>query len=202
MGEKETIGSFVFESREAYDRAVQEAEVIQQLRKKADISNPKTALKVYNKSVADKLFETVIGYNFLYELRKYIIDSGLASDHTLAEIPIKEVAKQQPDTLSARPAHEGRFQRLYEGQRLLNRKMKIALTALVILLIGFVVINFKLEYSIFTYFTDYKSAMEEELIDKYEKWENELINREKALGKEENGDGQAAVSGGAAEPTE
>ena len=66
MGEKETIGSFVFESREAYDRAVQEAEVIQQLRKKADISNPKTALKVYNKSVADKLFETVIGYNFLY----------------------------------------------------------------------------------------------------------------------------------------
>ena len=36
---------------------------------------------------------------------------------------------------------------------------------------GFVVINFRFEYSIFTYFTNYKANMEEELIDKYEKWE-------------------------------
>lgn len=201
MDGRESIGSFIFESREAYDRAAEEAEFIKKIREKADISNPKTALKVYNKSVADKLFDTVIGYNFLYELRKHIIDSGLVSDNTLAEIPVKGVTKQQSDTMPERPAHEGRFQRLYEGQRLLNKKMKIALAALIILLVGFVVINFKLEYSIFTYFTDYKSTMEEELIDKYEKWEEELISREKALNKNENGDGQT-VSGGAAESLE
>lgn len=201
MEERESIGSFVFESRETYDRAAKETEFIQKIREKADISNPKTALKVYNKSVADKLFDTVIGYNFLYELRKYIIDSGLATDKTLAEIPVKEMPGQQPDTMPERPAHEGRFQRLYEGQRLLNKKMKIVLAALVILLAGFIVINFKLEYSIFTYFTDYKTNMEEELIDKYEKWEQELITREKALDKSESGDGQTG-SGGAVQEQE
>ena len=52
---------------------------------------------------------------------------------------------------------------MYEGQQLLNKKLKIALFAAVVLLIGFVVINFRFEYSIFTYFTNYKANMEEEL---------------------------------------
>ena len=47
--------------------------------------------------------------------------------------------------------------------------------------IGFVFINFKFEYSIFTYFTNYKANMEEELIDKYEAWEEKLEEREKQL---------------------
>lgn len=71
--------------------------------------------------------------------------------------------------------------RLYEGQQLLNKKLKIALFAAVVLLIGFVVINFRFEYSIFTYFTNYKANMEEELIDKYEKWEERLQQKEDSL---------------------
>ena len=51
----------------------------------------------------------------------------------------------------------------------------------VILIIGFVFINFRFEYSIFTYFTNYKANMEEELIDKYEKWESDLQERENKL---------------------
>ena len=70
---------------------------------------------------------------------------------------------------------------LYEGQQLLNKKLKIALFAAVVLLIGFVVINFRFEYSIFTYFTNYKANMEEELIDKYEKWEERLQQKEDSL---------------------
>ena len=54
----------------------------------------------------------------------------------------------------------------------------------VIAIIGFVVINFKFEYTIFTYFTDYKAKMEEELVDKYEHWEEQLKARESKLGKE------------------
>jgi hypothetical protein len=48
-------------------------------------------------------------------------------------------------------------------------------------LIGFVVINFRFEYSIFTYFTNYKANMEEDLIDKYEKWEERLQQKEDSL---------------------
>ena len=72
---------------------------------------------------------------------------------------------------------------------MLNKKLKIAIVALVILLIGFVVINFRFEYTVFTYFTNYKAKMEEELIDKYEKWDAELKAREDKL---EQSEGQYA----------
>ena len=39
----------------------------------------------------------------------------------------------------------------------------------------------RFEYSIFTYFTNYKANMEEELIDKYEKWEERLQQKEDSL---------------------
>ena len=54
------------------------------------------------------------------------------------------------------------------------------------LLAGFVIINFRFQYSIFTYFTNYKANMEEELIDKYENWQANLEQREQALGKGED----------------
>lgn len=52
-----------------------------------------------------------------------------------------------------------------------------------VLVIAIIVIDFKSEYSVFTYFTDYKAKMEEELIHKYEGWEKELKAREDALGQ-------------------
>ena len=60
---------YTFESRESYEKAVKEEELIQQLKKKADLKNNKTVLKLYNKLVAEKTFSTVIGYDFLEELR-------------------------------------------------------------------------------------------------------------------------------------
>lgn len=182
---KEAIENFTFESREEYERAKSEAEFIQQIRDKADLSDAKIALKVYNKAVADKMFSTVAGYCFLAELRRLIVESGLVAADTLADIPVKEVRKREHDTMPARPLHGDRYQRLYEGQVLRNKKMKIALAAVIVMLAGFVIINFKFEYSIFTYFTNYKANMEEELIDKYENWEAELEEREQQLKQNE-----------------
>lgn len=53
------------------------------------------------------------------------------------------------------------------------------------MLIAVIFITVKSKYSVFTYFTDYKSNMENELIDKYEKWEQDLSDKEKALDKRE-----------------
>ena len=80
---------YTFESRESYEKAVKEEELIQQLKKKADLKNNKTVLKLYNKLVAEKTFSTVIGYDFLEELRTQILKSGLVSEELLPEIPVK-----------------------------------------------------------------------------------------------------------------
>lgn len=186
-GSQISAGQFVFESREEYDRAEKEAEYICRMEQEIDLSDGENAWRVYKKLVADKTFETVVGYTFLYGLRKTIADSGVIPADALPEIPIKVTRKPWMDTLAERSAGENRFRRRYEGQLLTNHKLKIVIAALVVLLAGFVFINFRFEYSIFTYFTNYKANMEEELIDKYEYWESELEEREKNL--ERNGGG-------------
>lgn len=181
MSETYSLNSFTFESRESYEQAKKESEMIEQLKEKMDLSNARTALKVYNKSISEKAFHTVIGYFFLMELRRFILESGLVTERALAPVPVKEPQRKRNDIIPERPSQEGKFHKLYEGQRLLNKKLKIALAAAVLILVGFVVINFRFEYTIFTYFTNYKANMENELIDKYEQWEEELETREKQL---------------------
>ena len=154
MAENYVTNQYSFESRESYEQTKKEAEQIKKLIHSADLKNPKIALKIYNKCVSDK---------------------------SLAPIPIKEENEKKPDVIAQTSRKEAKWKRLYEGQQLLNKKLKIALFAAVVLLIGFVVINFRFEYSIFTYFTNYKANMEEDLIDKYEKWEERLQQKEDSL---------------------
>ena len=90
---------YTFESRESYEKAGKEEELIQQLKKKADLKNNKTVLKLYNKLVAEKTFSTVIGYDFLEELRTQILKSGIVSEEMLPEIPVKVEEKNEQDTL-------------------------------------------------------------------------------------------------------
>ena len=86
---------------------------------------------------------------------------------------------------------------LYEGQKRINKHLKIAIAMLVILILSLFVIEYKSQYSIFTYFTDYKSKMEQELIDQYENWEEQLQQREDALQQRED-----ALNGGTENGTE
>ncbi len=190
MAQKESVESYTFESRAAYEKAKKEDEIISQIREKTDMSNPKTVLKIYNKLVSEKIFSTVVGYQFLLELRGMITKSGIVEEDSLAEIPVPYVMmkEEEKDTMPDRFHRAERYKRLYEGQMLLNKKLKIGLLAMGILLLGFVIINFRFQYSIFTYFTDYKSNMEEELLDKYEEWETELQEREQAIEQGKTGE--------------
>ena len=116
------------------------------------------------------------------QIKKLIHSADLKNPKiALAPIPIKEENEKKLDVIAQTSRKEAKWKRLYEGQQLLNKKLKIALFAAVVLLIGFVVINFRFEYSIFTYFTNYKANMEEDLIDKYEKWEERLQQKEDSL---------------------
>ena len=113
----------------------------------------------------------------------YISNCFVGSDMTAHAFDslVEKVNEKKPDVIAQASRKEAKWKRLYEGQQLLNKKLKIALFAAVVLLVGFVVINFRFEYSIFTYFTNYKANMEEELIDKYERWEERLQQKEDSL---------------------
>ena len=181
MGTSYELDSYTFESRETYDVAKRELDIINMLRDKVDLTDPKSVLKVYNKFVSEKTFVTIVGYAFLNELRTVLIEAGVASEASLGAIPIRERKASTGDVMPTRPQGESKFKRMYEHQTLVNTKIKIALVAVIVLMIGLVGITMATDKSVFTYFTDYKSNMEEEIINKYEKWEEELQQREDAI---------------------
>ena len=98
---------------------------------------------------------------------------------------------------NAQERKNSKWKLLYEGQKRINKHLKIAIAMLVILILSLFVIEYKSQYSIFTYFTDYKSKMEQELIDQYENWEEQLQQREDALQQRED-----ALNGGTENGTE
>jgi hypothetical protein len=191
MSEKYVVEHYRFEDKAAYERAQKEAKLIGTMRKKYKLSNGTIALKVYQKALEENVFMTVVGYSFLRELRIIALKTKAAAAEELPEIPIQTgdgegqnesgQGAAAADYSPKRLRELSRFERLYEGQRLLNKKLKFVVVALVVLVIAFIVVDFKSEYSIFTYFTNYKAKMEEELIHKYEGWESELKAREDAL---------------------
>ncbi len=186
MSDKQTVIHYQFENKDVYEQALMEEKVIKSMRSKFNLMDGKVAQKVYCKAVEEHVFTTVVGYAFLNELRNTAVIWGKIPPERLPVIPVKgslgEVVVQQARPSGVRAADGSRFKRLYEGQRLINKKLKVVVFALVAIVIAIVVMDVKSEYSVFTYFTDYKAKMEEELIDKYEHWEKELTEREAALG--------------------
>lgn len=181
MAEKAVVDHFAEERR----KARKESDFVRQLRVKTDLTDAKTALKLYNKLIKENYFNTIVGYAFLEELRDTVLKDGAATEETLADIPGNDAEDTEKEEVPLIPVRGDRFKKMYEGQVLLNKKLKIAVFALVVILIGFIVINFKFEYSIFTYFTNYKANMEEELIDKYKNWESELQKKQEQLEQKE-----------------
>ena len=56
---------------------------------------------------------------------------------------------------------------------------------LIVIIGAMMFITYNSKYSVFTYFTDYKTDMENELVDKYQEWKNQLDEKEKELNERE-----------------
>ena len=180
MSESKQIDCFIFQKEETYEAAKKEKMVIDAIRQKYDVKNKRVALKIYQKAVKDNSFSTVIGYSFLEELYHNMEQAKVpVNDLPSLEMTAKtEKAEKKNGYLpAATRAKEEKWKILYETQKTLNKKCKIVIAMLVILIVALFVIEYKSQDSIFTY----KQKTEQELIDKYETWEEELQERENAL---------------------
>lgn len=179
MSESKQIDCFMFQKEETYEAAKKEKMVIDSIRKKYDVKNKRVALKIYQKAVKDNSFSTVIGYSFLEELY-HNMEQAKVPVNDLPRLPLKETVEERPGKgylPAASKAKEEKWKILYQTQKTFNKKCKIVIAMLVILIAALFVIEYKSQDSIFTY----KEKTEQELIDKYETWEEELQERENAL---------------------
>lgn len=190
VNEKEMVlDGFKFLSRKEFERAMKEKETIEYIVANTNMSDMRSVLKVYNKAIDKKSFQTVIGLEFVNNMRKKLVASGVVSEKTLSYVLVmqKMPDAQKVPAMSKSEAERKaeKYKKAYENEAAGRKIRNMAILFLTVLLAALVIITVKSKYSVFTYFTDYKSDMENELIDKYEKWEQTLEDKQKALDKRE-----------------
>jgi len=184
---KYVIDGYSFSNRNDYDRALKEKETISYIVANTNMADMKAVLKVYNMSVEKKSFQTVIGLEFVNNMRKNLISSGIVSKDVLMDIPVPKIfgSKQTPAPANNSNMAE-KYKLAYENALAGRTIRNMVIFFLILIIVAMIVITYNSKYSVFTYFTNYEADMENEILDKYESWETELNEREKELEKREN----------------
>ena len=85
---KYTISGYSFSNKGDYERALKEKEAISYIVANTNMADMKAVLKVYNRSVEKKSFQTVLGFEFVKNMRKNLINSGIVSEDTIQAVPV------------------------------------------------------------------------------------------------------------------
>lgn len=190
--DKYQVEGFSFQSREDYERALKEKETVAYLRANTKQNDRKALLKIYNRSIEKESFRTVIGLEYMGEIRKSLIDSGFASEDALAPIPVHR-SKVVISDRNARDSGSNigldqqvkRYKAAYEAACAGRMIKNLVIIVLIFVICAMLFLTYKSQYSVFTYFTDYKEKMREDLIDEYEEWQTQLEQKEQELNERE-----------------
>lgn len=187
------VDGYGFVSKREYERALKEKETVSYLMANTNTSDTKALLKIYNRSIEKESFRTVIGMEYLGALRKRIVQSGIVSADSLALIPVKVTnrAGQTVRTEKESPSVENlkrqveRYKEACEAAKAGRVIKNLTIACLLIVILAILIITYRSQYSVFTYFTNYKETMRNEVIDEYEEWKGELEKKEQELEQRE-----------------
>lgn len=172
--EKREIDGYKFLNKRDYVKAEREKAVIEQMKSEFNWKNPSIAFKLYNKIIDKSSFTTIIGIEFLKELKEIIEKSGIGTQESLRPIPVKKQEIKVDE-----------YQILYEEAKNSGRIKTIIIAFLVLIIAGMLAVSYFTPYNIFTDYEgkikDQYSAWEEEL----KEWEEELIKKEEILKEKE-----------------
>lgn len=184
MADSYVIDGYIFQSRKDFEQANRERETISYLSAHADMSDMKAVYKIYKTASEKQSFQTVFGLKYMEELRTILLDSGIVTEDVLDPIPVARTApaELQPQA-GDREARE--YQLAYEKAKAGSLIKNFLIGVLVVVIVGMLVITYSNQYSVFTYFTDYKDKMREELLNEYQEWEEEIKEREEAVEQKE-----------------
>lgn len=171
MDKKFTFMGHTFEDEKQLLLAKKEAEAIEYLRAKTDFNNGEMLIRLYHRIIDNKMMETEIGIDFLVEIRKRIIEMGILKEGQLKEVPAlkKRKAKQKA---AEKKSKELLLIEKVKRQNSILWVICLFLTALVIGMFVILLMGKRSPLAI---------RYEEELINKYASWAQELTEKENKL---------------------
>lgn len=178
MGKKQQeflVEGFLFQQEEMAEKAKREAEGIKYIKAKTSMDNPAVVLQVYDKIIEQQLFETPIGVGYLRELQEYLRTVPAIRNEDIKPIPVEEIIKQEYVPVKEVEEKQEK-QKKKPNQKL--RTCMVVNVVLVLMVIGMFIITMTSEHpTIINY--------EENLLNKYAGWEEELSNRERQVMEKE-----------------
>lgn len=200
---KDVIDGFIFEHEAEAAQAAKEADGIRYVKEKTDMNDPKMVLQIYNKMIRQNLFETAVGFAYLKELQEYLEVSPYILKDEILPISVSHKAleesirkklkipeKPQKETEEAEKKAREKQEQGYQ------KKYRITLFFTIILAVSiagmFLITANSNNLNILNY--------ENEIINRYAQWEQELIEREEAVKAKETELGIAVTETDLAEP--
>lgn len=185
---KYTVEGFSFADEQLAEQAGKELEGIKYIKSRTDMENPELMLEVYRKMLEEDLFETPVGLCFLKEMQESLRTNPRTRGEEIADIPIgrgsavqKEKEPEQPK--KPRVGEPEKKVKLIEKHINYKRRYRLLLSLSIVLLIivasMFAITLTSNSPNILNY--------ENEIINKYEDWEQQLKEKEEELEKREAG---------------
>lgn len=164
-----TYQGFTFTSEAELTEAKKEAEAIAYIRARADLSDVKTVVKLYNRLVEKGTMVTTLGIAFLQELRDGALESGTVTESSLKPLPVpsKEIKAAEKKKIS-------KDRKMMEYYREKSKNLTITVVILVIVIGVLILIRL---YGTASPFADY----EKKVLDRYAGWKEELTQKEEEL---------------------
>lgn len=167
------VEGFSFTDVNMAKQAGKEAEGVRYVKSKTNMSDPKEVLRVYQRLLAQKTFQTPVGYAYLRELQEYLISNPSIENKDIGAVPVAANLKVNDAV--------GVTQRLRGRIKAERRKFRISLFANLVLALS-IIVMFAIALS-----SDQTTILnyEKRLQDRYAKWEQELTEREQIVREEE-----------------
>lgn len=173
MEKKFTFQGHTFDDEKQLIAAKKEAEAIEYLRAKTDFGNMNNLMKLYDRILDRDMMETVIGIDFLKEIRGTLIESGMFTETQVRPVPLlPEVKKLKKRNEIQKRSRERTLLERCERQ---NTILKVVCFFLVVLVVGMFAIVLTGTHS------PLAIRYEEQLIDKYASWAHEIQEKEDFL---------------------
>ena len=172
-----TINGFLFGAKEDIEIAQQELSAIQYIDKKIENRSGETILSVYQAALEKSLFKTPIGYSYLHDLQKRMLQLGINKEK-FQPIPLYQVFNNEYKE-DIKPV---RIVKRIKKKDKTKSNLRTSVLINIILFILVIVLFFISMTGNTPTVLNYRNAIENE----YSSWEQELTNREKAIREKES----------------
>lgn len=169
---------FSFPTQEQADEALEEEKKIFYIKSRLDHSDPMSVLVIYNKMIKGQVMKTPVGMTFLKELHDELYENKYVDPMQIDSIPFG-AAYEIKDDMTAR--REETLAEKNEEIRRCNDRIricKIIIGAMAAAVVAMFIITMKSDNP---NILNYETAIQ----NKYATWEQDLVEREKAVREKE-----------------